>query len=213
MKCRQCGFEIKETDQFCRNCGMKAEKTCPYCGAVVGNDKKFCPYCGNHLIQTNEHPAKKIVESNTNEDEDFWPKMTDDQYRNRLVITTRVITIAFIIILLISFYVAFSYQYIYGWKWFLISGVASAVLIACLGLGMGGYFGGERIKKYDTALKNEGEEAAKEVAKFKTVDIMCIVVMVLLLIFTPSLADYTCSSIAKRVLAYPNAGVIKILFG
>lgn len=221
MKCSQCGTNVDSGMRFCTQCGAPLTKVCPACGTVVPYGSAFCTNCGTHLEQTDGriergtvNPTENFISSTeANEDDDFWPKMTNDKYRNRLVITTRVLSIALTLVLLLSFLSAYGYQHIYGWKWVIIGGFVSGIVIGSIGLSAGGYMSGERLKKYDTTLKENGKDAAKEVAKFKVIDYLCIVAMVLTVLLTPGVSDYLCSSMAKRYFINPDAGFFEILLG
>lgn len=218
MKCSKCGSIVTDGNKFCTQCGAKLIKTCPVCSREIPYMAEFCTNCGTRLEKTgdlkektNEQPKKNTVSDNINEYEDFWPKMTDDKYRNRLVIIARTVNIVAILIILISFFSAYGYHHIYGWKWVAIGGFGVGIIIGSIGLSAGGHLVGERLKKYDVALKENGENAAKEIAKFKPVDYLCIVVMILTLMLTPVISDVICSGIAKKVFLNPDAGVIEII--
>ncbi|QLH74461.1 MAG: zinc ribbon domain-containing protein [Methanomassiliicoccales archaeon] len=47
-RCRQCGADLVEGDNFCGKCGAKAEREarCASCGNILGEDDVFCRKCG-----------------------------------------------------------------------------------------------------------------------------------------------------------------------
>ncbi len=55
MKCKQCGVELLDTDQFCPKCGFKIvkERRCPDCGTILRDGMKFCHECGR-LVGTDD---------------------------------------------------------------------------------------------------------------------------------------------------------------
>lgn len=83
MKCKNCGFEVNETDKFCEKCGAKVEqktrqqgiessaaankpkqKMCYKCGKLINEDTVFCPYCHTMVFNKNcplDNSVKKKV--------------------------------------------------------------------------------------------------------------------------------------------------------
>lgn len=67
MKCKNCGIDLLDTDQFCANCGQKVikERRCPECGTRLRDGMKFCHECGCLVggqirIKTTEITAETI---------------------------------------------------------------------------------------------------------------------------------------------------------
>lgn len=67
MKCKNCGTDLLDTDQFCANCGQKVvkERRCPECGTRLRDGMKFCHECGCLVGALNEerNTAKTMAET------------------------------------------------------------------------------------------------------------------------------------------------------
>lgn len=62
MKCKKCGYELKDGVNFCPQCGEEVKTMCPNCGAYLGKDSTICPCCGVSVC--NDRTASDLV-SNT----------------------------------------------------------------------------------------------------------------------------------------------------
>jgi len=46
MKCKNCGFQVEESDQYCMSCGLSLKNQCEHCGTELPVTAKFCKACG-----------------------------------------------------------------------------------------------------------------------------------------------------------------------
>lgn len=46
LKCKCCGSNISDMDEFCQSCGTKLKRVCPMCNTLDKENELFCINCG-----------------------------------------------------------------------------------------------------------------------------------------------------------------------
>jgi uncharacterized Zn finger protein (UPF0148 family) len=64
MICKECGYDLQDTDVFCPKCGTRVikEKRCPDCGALLREGMQFCSKCGSR-VETPQTKSRKSQET------------------------------------------------------------------------------------------------------------------------------------------------------
>ena len=180
---------------------------CQKCDKEIALMAKYCSSCGTEIkIELEKQQDSKISEevngANGLKEDESWPQYTDDDYRNEIVKSVRIVTVLEVLSMLGCLYTVWQYKEICGWGWtavnLLLSGLIMRILLTVLGLYK--YFGVGRLKQYDKLVFQAGKSAAVTALEMKKGGIIRKFLIALVLINAIWITDTICYSMVLVIV-------------